>query len=54
MRQASRAAQHYKQQLTHSMHKRRRKARNEYTKLLKRMKKEHYDNWIKSIDQKSI
>jgi len=53
-RKTSRAARHYRRQPAHSTHVKRRQARNRYAKLLRKTKKDHYEEWIEGITQRTI
>ena len=49
-----RQARQYERCPEHSIHNEWKKARNELTNLLRKTKRDHYNDWVKSIDTKTI
>ena len=47
-------ARQYERYPEHSIHEEWKRARNELTKLLQKTKRDHYNDWIESIDMKTI
>ena len=54
VRRISRRARYYKQFPLHSAHIEWKKARNELTKLLRKTKKDHFNDWIENVNPKNI
>lgn len=47
-------ARHYEQYPEHSIHDMWKTARNELTTLLRKTKRDHYNDWVKNIDARNI
>jgi len=54
VRKMSRQARHYERFQEHLIHDKWRKARRQLTKLLRKTKRDHYNDWIESINAKTI
>jgi hypothetical protein len=54
VRKLGRQARHYERYLAHSIHNEWKNARNELTMLLRKTKRDHYNDWIESINAGNI
>jgi len=54
VRKMGRMARQYERYPKHLIHEEWKRARNELTKLLRKTKRNHYNDWIESIDMKTI